>query len=93
MFERLSAAIDDLAPDTESLSLEQVLHEPLVGWCAGTIDSCEPAASILDQREFDSGKMMSTNSADTLAMYLPAAEQDPRRHGGPAAGLRPCDLT
>jgi hypothetical protein len=77
---------DDVDPDNEYVSLDEVLNYPGVRWCDFTIDSCEQAVSILDQRDIASGKKMSSDSAYTLAMHLLAAELNF------GAGAESCEL-
>jgi predicted XRE-type DNA-binding protein len=65
---------DDVDPLNEFVSLDEVLTSPGVTWNGFTIDSCELAVSILDQRDFDTGRKMASDAAYTLAMHLLAAQ-------------------
>jgi hypothetical protein len=65
---------DDVDPDNEFVSLDEVLNSPGVSWGGFTIDNCELAVSILDQRDFNNGRKMARDAAYTLAMHLLAAQ-------------------
>jgi hypothetical protein len=65
---------DDVDPDNEFISLDEVLNDPGISWDGFTINSCELAVSILDQRDSDNGRKMASDAAYTLAMHLLAAQ-------------------
>ena len=65
---------DDVDPLNEFVSLDEVLTSPGVTWNGFIIDSCELAVSILDQRDFETGRKRASDAAYTLAMHLLAAE-------------------
>ncbi|MEJ2270309.1 MAG: SdrD B-like domain-containing protein [Desulfobulbaceae bacterium] len=63
-------------PDNEFWALDELLYDP--GFTIGILSlndgDCVNAVSILDQRDIDSGKKKSSDSAYTLAMHLFAYE-------------------
>ena len=64
----------DVDPFNEFVSLDEVLNSPGISWGDFTIESCQLAVSILDQRDFDTGKKRSSDAAYNLAMHLLAAQ-------------------
>jgi hypothetical protein len=64
----------DVDPDNEFVSLDEVLTSPGISWNGFVIYSCELAVSILDQRDFNTGRKRASDAAYTLAMHLLAAQ-------------------